>query len=154
MKKQKVFWTWVLVIGLFLGITLINGQARAAGTMGEVVNELAVLLNMPAADLIALLYPGGFNAAAPATEGNISQLYLAVNDAVIKGQLSGNATNLVTNAAGKAGVPSDTIMVGITTGTALSARAGTQGGGAVTPSPIGTTSFGGGGGGGAISQSR
>jgi hypothetical protein len=129
MKKHRFFGAWAMVIGLFLGITLINGQALAAGTMGEVLNELAALLNMPSADVIALLYPEGFNGTAKATEGNISQLYLAVNDAVIGGQLSGNAANLITNAAGKAGVPPDTITAGITTGTALSAAAGSRRGG-------------------------
>lgn len=154
MKKQKMFWAWAMVIGLFLGITLLSGQAQAAGTMGEVLNELAALLNMPASDLIALLYPGGFNPAAPATEGNISQLYMAVNNAVNGGQLSGNATNLITNAAGKAGVPTDTITAGITMGTALSASAGTQGGTGGGVFGGSATGGGGGGGGGAVSPSR
>jgi hypothetical protein len=154
MKKQRMFWALAMTIGLFLGITLSAGQAMAAGTMGDVINALAVSLNMPAADLCVILYKGGCPGAAPATEANISQLYLAVNNAIIGGQLSGNATTLVTDAAATAGVSSDTITAGITTGTALSAAAGSSGGGGSPGGGGGATGGGGGGGGGAISPSR
>jgi hypothetical protein len=142
-----------MVIGLFLGITLITGQAMAAGTMGDVINALAASLNMPAADLCVILYKGGCPGDAPATEANISQLYISLNNAIIGGQLSGNAATLVRNAANASGVSVDTITAGITTGTAISAGAGSSGGGGSTGGGGGTTS-GGGGGGGAVSQSR
>lgn len=153
MKRQRIFIAWALVIGLFLGMTLTTGQALAAGTMGEIINELAAILNMPAADLIILLYPGGFNAASPANERSISELYWAVNNAVINGQIPGNATTLISKSCANAGVPAEAITVGITMGTSSTLSAGSRGSDAA-----GTVNFAGtggsGGGGGAVSPSR
>ena len=75
MKKQKLFWAWAMVIGLFFGLTLITDQAMAAVTIGEVINELAISLNMPVADFTAILYPRGFNAKSPVNGSNYVPIY-------------------------------------------------------------------------------
>jgi uncharacterized membrane protein YgcG len=155
-KSQRVFWTWAMVIVLSVGLTLTVGQAMAEGTMGEVINELAVLLKMPAADLIILLYPGGFNAASPANERGISDLYWVVNNAINSGQIPGNAATLISKSSSNAGVPGEVITAGITAGTALTQGAGSRGSDAGRTGNLSGTgsSGGGGGGGGAVSLSR
>lgn len=148
MKKQRVFGTGLLVLGLFIGIILMTGQAMAAEpTMGDVVNEMAKQLGMTTEALIAIIFPLGVTGLdKAATSANIAQLYLAVDSAIAAGSLTGNASTLVNTAATNAGVSAPVITGGITSGTTLAAAAATRGGG--TGGAGGGAGAGGGGGGG------
>ncbi len=155
MKKQRIIGTGLLVLGLFIGIILMTGQAMAAEpTMGDVVNEMAKQLGMTTDALNAILFPAGVTGLdRPATEANIAQLYVSVNAAIDAGKLTGNASTLVNTAANNAGVSAPVITGGITSGTALAALGSTRGGG--TGGGGGGAGGGGGGGGGVVfSKSR
>ena len=148
MKKQRVFGTGLLALGLFIGIILMTGQAMAAEpTMGAVVNEMAKQVGMTPEALTAILFPLGVTGLdKAATSANIAQLYLAVDSAIAAGSLTGNASTLVNTAATNAGVSASVITQGISSGTTLAAAATTRGGG--TGGAGGGTGGGAGGGGG------
>jgi hypothetical protein len=157
MKSKKLCLMGLLMCGICL--TLSAAPVMAEGTMGDVMNALAASLNMSVADLTNTLYPGGFNGSAPATDQNIASLYVAVSNAINSGQISGNASSLVSGAARSAGVAESVITSGITMGTgALTSTSGTGGGRGGTGGvyTVGGTSggAGGGGGGGTGTQSR
>jgi hypothetical protein len=158
MKKQGMFWTWAMMIGLFLGITLMTGQAIAADpTMGDVISQLATTLGMNAPDLTAmLLTPNGLNANSPANENNLGTLYAALNAAITNGSIKPpagqTATTLLTNAANAANVPAQTTQNAMTYGSSLTATRVVGGGAPVSFSV--SAPGGGSGGGGAVSPSK
>ncbi|MBI5582476.1 MAG: hypothetical protein HY892_01500 [Deltaproteobacteria bacterium] len=158
MKTKKIFQAGGLVLLVTMLLTFSAGQTpAAAATGGDVLNQLAVLLEKNSSELTALLFPaGGWDPNAPAGEAVLAQLYLALNTAIQNGALQGNAENLIIAAAGKAGVSAETAKGGITYGTSISAAAGARGPVGTAPGGFGpgTAGAGGGGGVGVSTQSR
>jgi hypothetical protein len=159
MKTKKIFQAGGLVLLVTMLLTFSAGQTpAAAATGGDVLNQLALLLEKNPAELTALLFPaGGWDPNAPAGEAVLAQLYLALNTAIQNGVLQGNAENLIIAAAGKSGIPADIAKGGIAYGTSISAAAGARGPvGGIAPGGFGpgTAGAGGGGGVGVSTQSR
>lgn len=159
MRAKKIGWLGLIVLGMVAVFPFTVDQTQAAApTCSDVINQLAASLNKSPADLLAILFPGGggCDPSAPATEGVIAQLYLALDRAIQGGALQGNAGSLMGAAASKAGVPVDTVKNGISYGTTLSTGPGPRGpAGGIDPGGFGPGSAGAGGGGGVVgTQSR
>jgi hypothetical protein len=157
MKTKQIFRTGWLVLGLaaLLTVSAVQTQAAAA-TGGEVLNQLAAMLNKSPAELTVLLFPaGGWDPNAPAGEAVLAQIYLALQTAIQNGALQGSADSLMAGAANKAGIPADTVKGAISYGTSVSPAAGARGpAGGLGPGGFGPASAGAGGGGGVGTQSR